>query len=126
VRPIAFRQRYAMRDPIAYAVEAPEGEIGFVTGTRIAPFESLRRSVPRPPFPGERKRRPFGAGAAAATLLGDRPLGAASEGRTPSSSRRSRATTGCALAAGRWARSGYAALWMRLAPDSARAAAPEL
>lgn len=36
---LPFRQRYALRDPIAYAVEAPEGEIGFVTGMRIAPFE---------------------------------------------------------------------------------------
>jgi len=36
---LPFRQRYALRDPIAYAVEAPEGEIGFVTGLRIAPFE---------------------------------------------------------------------------------------
>jgi hypothetical protein len=36
---LPFRQRYALRDPIAYAVEAPEGEIGFVTRMRIAPFE---------------------------------------------------------------------------------------
>ena len=36
---LPFRQRYALRDPIAYAVDAPEGEIGFVTGMRIAPFE---------------------------------------------------------------------------------------
>jgi hypothetical protein len=34
----SFRQRHALRDPIAYAVEAPEGEIGFVTAMRIAPF----------------------------------------------------------------------------------------
>lgn len=36
---LPFRQRYALRDPIAYAVEAPEGEIGFVIGMWIAPFE---------------------------------------------------------------------------------------
>jgi hypothetical protein len=36
---LPFRQRYALRDPIAYAVEAAEGEIGFVIGMRIAPFE---------------------------------------------------------------------------------------
>ena len=35
---LALRERMALRDPIAYAVEAPQGEIGFVTGTRIAPF----------------------------------------------------------------------------------------
>jgi len=31
-------QRSALRDAIAYVVEAPEGEIGFVTEVRIAPF----------------------------------------------------------------------------------------
>jgi len=36
---LPFRQRYALRDPIGYAVEAPEGEIGFVTGLRTAPSE---------------------------------------------------------------------------------------
>jgi len=32
-------QRHALRDAVAYAVEAPEGEIGFVTAVLIAPFE---------------------------------------------------------------------------------------
>lgn len=36
---LPLRQRYALRDPIAYSVEAPEGEIGFVIGVRIAPYE---------------------------------------------------------------------------------------
>lgn len=43
---------------------------------------SLRRSVPRPPFPGQRKRRPLDAGAAAGTQVADPPLDAAS-GREP-------------------------------------------
>lgn len=34
---------------------------------------SLRRSVPRPPFPDQRKRRPFDAGAAAETQDADPP-----------------------------------------------------
>jgi hypothetical protein len=36
---LPLRQRYALRDAIAYAVEAPAGEIGFVTEVRFAPFE---------------------------------------------------------------------------------------
>jgi hypothetical protein len=32
-------QRHALRDPVAYAVEVPEGEIGFVTEMRIGPYE---------------------------------------------------------------------------------------
>jgi hypothetical protein len=36
---LPLRQRYALRDAIAYAVEAPEGEIGFVTAVGIAPFD---------------------------------------------------------------------------------------
>jgi len=36
---LPLRHRYALRDAIAYAVEAPEGEIGFVTGVGLAPFE---------------------------------------------------------------------------------------
>ena len=36
--PLTLAQRYALRDAIAYIVEAPEGEIGFVTAVRIAPF----------------------------------------------------------------------------------------
>jgi len=36
---LPLRQRYALRDAIAYVVEAPDGEIGFVTTMRIAPFE---------------------------------------------------------------------------------------
>jgi len=36
---------------------------------------SLRRSVPRPPFPGQRKRRPFDAVAAAETRVGGRAAG---------------------------------------------------
>lgn len=34
----SLRERHALRDAIAYVVEAPEGEIGFVTEVRIAPF----------------------------------------------------------------------------------------
>lgn len=40
---------------------------------------SLRRSVPRPPFPGQRKRRPFDAAAPAGLSGADRPLAAVSE-----------------------------------------------
>jgi hypothetical protein len=32
-------QRYALRDPVAYAVDVPEGDIGFVTEMRIGPYE---------------------------------------------------------------------------------------
>lgn len=35
---LTLAQRYALRDAIAYIVEAPEGEIGLVTAVRIAPF----------------------------------------------------------------------------------------
>lgn len=35
---LPLAQRYALRDAIAYAVESPEGEIGFVAAVRIAPF----------------------------------------------------------------------------------------
>jgi hypothetical protein len=35
---LSLRERHALRDAIAYVVEAPEGEIGFVTEVRIAPF----------------------------------------------------------------------------------------
>ena len=34
----SLRERHALRDAIAYVGEAPEGEIGFVTEVRIAPF----------------------------------------------------------------------------------------
>ena len=36
---LPLRKRHALRDAIAYVVEAPEGEIGFVTAVGIAPFE---------------------------------------------------------------------------------------
>jgi hypothetical protein len=80
------------------------------TPTRRNPYTeesiSLRRSVPRPPFPGQRKRRPCDAGAAAETRLGEGAAGTASR-RSPAEQLSlgeleeiAREDSSCALAAG--------------------------
>lgn len=92
---------------------------------------SLRRSVPRPPFPGQRRRRPFDAGITAEIRKTDRPVDAAPEPETaaqrPSRRTRGDRARGRKLRSRRCliARSGSAALWMGLAPDSARTTSAE-
>jgi hypothetical protein len=51
-------QRYALRDPVAYAVEVPEGEIGFVAEMRIGPCEYWPDELTVEASDGSRQRVP--------------------------------------------------------------------